>query len=279
MAAELAGKVAIITGGAKGIGAATVETFVAEDARVVIADVDVENGEALAARLGPSARFCRTNVADRADVQAVVDFAVAQFGGLDVIFNNAGITGKMYNRFLDDGLDDLNDVMAVNLAGMMWGSQFAAREMLKRGGGSIINTASTAAIGPSYALMAYRASKGAVITFSRSIAVDLGEYRIRVNCIAPGHIPTGLNSFNDPSLPPERGEALQKILDELTHIDQPLKRQGRPVDVANAALFLASDRSAQVTGQVIGVDGGVTAGNPINLNALLAKARADFLAS
>jgi NAD(P)-dependent dehydrogenase (short-subunit alcohol dehydrogenase family) len=247
MARELSGKVAIVTGGASGIGRATVELFVEEGARVVVADVDSERGEELAAGLGEAAVFERTDVARADQVQELVDHAVARFGGLHVMFNNAGISGGSRGSFLDDDLKDFERVMAVNLFGVMVGSQRAARHMVRSGGGSIINTASIAALRPGGGVMTYRASKAGVVLFSQSLAIDLGRYGVRVNCIAPGLIPTGMTSYD---------------LEPVVRRMQPLRRRGLPADVANAALYLASERSAQVTGTVLPVDGGTSVGAP-----------------
>ncbi|MBK9466747.1 MAG: SDR family oxidoreductase [Gammaproteobacteria bacterium] len=277
MGQELAGKVAIVTGGAGGIGRATVELFVREGAKVVIADVDVAAGEQLAASLGAQALFRRTDVAIADEVQELVDVAVESFGGLDIMFNNAGISCAMFDRFLDDELADFHRVMGVNLLGVMLGSQRAGRYMARHGGGSIINNASIAAHNAGFALMSYRASKAGVVHFSKSIAIDLAEYGIRVNCLLPGHIVTELNSFAEPGSSPELAQRLQQALDPVWLSNQPLKRRGRPQDVAEAALYLASDRSAQVTGIVLPVDGGITAGDPVNhLNEIM-KTRARVL--
>jgi NAD(P)-dependent dehydrogenase (short-subunit alcohol dehydrogenase family) len=247
MGQELSGKVAIVTGGASGIGRATVELFVEEGARVVIADVDTARGEEVAEGLGEAAAFKRTDVANADQVQELVDFAVAQFGGLHVMFNNAGVSDGAYGSFLDDEFKAFERVMGVNLLGMMVGCQRAARHMVNSGGGSIISTTSTAGIKPGGGLMTYRASKAGIIQVSRSLAIELAEHGIRVNCIAPGHIPTGMTSYD---------------MARVIRVNQPLQRQGMPVDVANAALYLASERSAQVTGLVLPVDGGTTVGNP-----------------
>ena len=277
MGQELAGKVAIVTGGAGGIGRATVELFVREGAKVVIADVDVAAGEQLAASLGAQALFRRTDVAIADEVQELVDVAVESFGGLDIMVNNAGISCAMFDRFLDDELADFHRVMGVNLLGVMLGSQRAGRYMARHGGGSIINNASIAAHNAGFALMSYRASKAGVVHFSKSIAIDLAEYGIRVNCLLPGHIVTELNSFAEPGSSPEVAQRLQQALDPVWLSNQPLKRRGRPQDVAEAALYLASDRSAQVTGIVLPVDGGITAGDPVNhLNEIM-KTRARVL--
>jgi NAD(P)-dependent dehydrogenase (short-subunit alcohol dehydrogenase family) len=246
MAGELRGKVAIVTGGASGIGRATAELFVEEGARVVVADVDQERGASVAKTLGDAALFQRTDVADADQVQALVDLAVARFGGLHVMVNNAGIPGS-FHRFLDDDLADFRRMMDVNLFGVMIGSQRAARHMASSGGGSIVNLSSIAALRAGSGVMTYRAAKAAVIQFSRSIAIDLAEHGIRVNCIAPGHIPTGMTSYD---------------MAPVVRLMQPLRRQGQPRDVAEAALYLASDRSAQITGVVLPVDGGTSVGAP-----------------
>jgi NAD(P)-dependent dehydrogenase (short-subunit alcohol dehydrogenase family) len=249
MGQELAGKVAIVTGGAGGLGGATAELFVAEGAEVVIADLDADLGEELAARLGDAAAFKRTDVADADQVQELVDFTVARFGGLHVMFNNAGISSSR-SRFLDDELKDFDRVIGVNLFGVMVCSQRAARHMAANGGGAIVNTASIAGINAGAGLISYRVSKAAVIHFSRSIAIDLAEHGIRVNCLAPAHIATAINTDYD--------------VGQIIRLMQPLQRAGTPGDVANAVLYLVSDRAAQITGVVLPVDGGTTAGPPAN---------------
>ncbi len=257
MSQELSGKVAIVTGGAGGIGRGIVEVFIEEGAEVVIADVAADRGEAAARELGPSVAFKQTDVADADQVQAVVDFAVERFGGLHVMCNNAGISGRR-RRFLRDDLDDFDALTRVNLFGVMAGCQRAARHMADHGGGSIINTTSIGGINAGGGLMTYRATKAAVIHVTRCLAVDLAEHGIRVNCVAPAHIPTDLNSSYDQ-------EAIVRLM-------QPLQRMGSPRDVANACLYLASDRAAQVTGIVLPVDGGTTAGPPmVKAEQVLAK--------
>ncbi len=246
MALELAGRVAVVTGGASGIGRATAGLFVREGANVVIADTDEEAGEKLEASLGSSAAFKRTDVADSAQVQALIDFTVGRFGRLDVMFNNAGIGARM-RRFLDDDFSDFERVTKVNLFGVMVCSQRAARHMADHGGGSIINNSSIGGIRAGPGVVTYRATKAAVIHFSRSIAIELAEHDVRVNCVAPAHIATAITSYD---------------IDSVVRSSQPLQRRGRPDDVANAVLYLASDRSAQVTGVVLPVDGGTSAGPP-----------------
>jgi NAD(P)-dependent dehydrogenase (short-subunit alcohol dehydrogenase family) len=279
VAQELAGKVAIVTGGASGIGRATAELFVAEGAKVVIADVDDAQGEALAARLGASALFKRTDVSSKDEVQALVDFAVARFGGLHIMFNNAGISGAQHARFLDDPLEDFQKVVGINLFGVMAGSQSAARHMAKHGGGVILNNASIAGLLPGQALMTYRATKAAVIMLSKSLAIDFAEYGIRVNCLAPGHIRTPLTSFAPPGISADVAERVKQAVGAAFDVNQPLKRTGRPEDVAQVALFMVSERSAQMTGVILPVDGGITAGDPVNHLREIMDARARALAS
>ncbi len=260
VAQELVGKVAIVTGGASGLGRATVERFVQEGARVVIADVNTEGGEALAATLGPAVAFKRTDVSDADAVQDVVDFAVGRFGGLHVMFNNAGIPSSMA-RFLHNDLADFTRVMNVNLFGVMVGTQRAARHMATAGGGSIINNSSIGGMMAGAGVVVYRTSKAAVIHFTKSAAIDLAQYGIRVNCVAPAHILTAITSY-------DMGPVIQAT--------QPLQRQGRPEDVADAVVYLAGDRTAQITGVVLPVDGGTSAGPPASrIEAILKPAAKD----
>lgn len=245
MSGELDGKVAIVTGGANGIGRATVEMFVTEGARVVIADVDDDAGARLASELGDGAAFEHTDVSDPDSVRTVVERAVERFGSLHVMVNNAGIASS-FRRFMDDDLRDFHRVIQVDLFGVLVGTQQAARHL--REGGSIINTTSIAGISPGVGLTTYRAAKAAVIHFSRCAAIELAERGIRVNVIAPGNIATQINAAFD----------TRRIVRKL----QPLRRLGTPTDVANAAVYLASDRAAQVTGLVLPVDGGTTTGPP-----------------
>jgi NAD(P)-dependent dehydrogenase (short-subunit alcohol dehydrogenase family) len=279
MSEQLGGKVAIVTGGASGIGRGIVELFVAEGAKVLIADVNPERGEALAARLGPSVRFKRTDVSNPDDIQTLVDMAISEFGGLHIMVNNAGISGAFCSRFLDDGLADFHKIMGVNLLGVMVGSQRAARHMAKNGGGSIVNIASSAATMAGFGVMTYRASKAGVLQFSKAIAIDLAEYGIRVNCIAPSRIATDMAVFSTPDMAPHLVERVKEAIAPVQMSNQPLKRQGTPQDVAQAALFLGSDMSAQITGVVLPVDGGTTAGDAVNRFEQVMAARAKALAS
>ncbi|MDR7156906.1 NAD(P)-dependent dehydrogenase (short-subunit alcohol dehydrogenase family) [Sphingobium xenophagum] len=274
MAGELAGKVAIVTGGAGGIGRATVELFVAEGAKVVIADVDAAAGEALAAEMGPAAMFQATDVSQREQVQALIDRAVSDFGRLHILFNNAGISCVPFPHFIDDRLDDFQRVMGVNLLGPMLGTQIAARHMKDHGGGVILNNASIAGMLAGQAMMSYRASKAGLIQFSKSAAIDLARYGIRVNCLVPGHIRTNLSSFRAEGAEAEVAAKVDAAIDAVYLSNQPLKRRGQPNDVAQAALFLASDRALQITGITLPVEGGVVAGDPVNHLEEILAARA-----
>jgi len=274
MAQRLDGKAAIVTGGASGLGRATVARFVEEGAQVLIADLDADGGEAFAANLGTAALFKRTDVSDREQVQALVDFAVERFGGLHVMMNNAGIPGQRFGRFLDDPLSDFQHVMGVNLFGVMIGTQCAARYMAEHGGGAIINTASIAALQPGFGVQTYRASKAAVVEFSQSMAIDLAEYGVRVNCIAPGNIMTPMTARLDPSMSPQVAGRVTQALAHVRLSIQPMKRPGKPQDVAAAAVYLASDEAAGVTGVVLPVDSGITAGSVTNLFDAIVEARA-----
>ncbi len=256
MAGELAGKVAVVTGGAGGIGRACVQRFAAEGAKVVVADIDPEAGAAVAAELGDSVAFHRTDVTDAEQVQSMVDFAVSHFGGLHVMLNNAGVASKMA-RFLHDDLTDFQRVVNINLLGVMLGTQRAARYMKANGGGSIINMASTAGVDAGAGLVTYRATKAAVLHASRCMALDVAQYNVRVNCVMPGQIRTSMTNYD---------------IDRVRDITQPLARVGESADVAEAALFLAGDRSLQITGIVLPVDGGTTAGQPAQMLKLLLAA-------
>jgi NAD(P)-dependent dehydrogenase (short-subunit alcohol dehydrogenase family) len=237
--AELDGKVAVVTGGANGIGRAITEVFLEEGARVVVADLDEDAGAP------DGADFVRTDVADGDSIQAAIDHAVDRFGSLDVMVNNAGISGSS-RRLMKDDLRDFERVMAVDLYGVMAGTQRAARAM--DGAGSVVNITSIAGISPGIGFSTYRAAKAGVIHFSRCAAIEVAELGVRVNVIAPGNIATDINASFDTS------SIVRRI--------QPLQRLGGTRDIANAAVYLAGDRAAQVTGITIPVDGGTTAGPP-----------------
>ncbi len=249
MGGELSGKVAIVTGGANGIGRAAAELFVAEGARVVVADVDDDAGAALAEQLGSDVSFHHTDVGDRASIEGVVQHAVEHFGALHVMYNNAGVSG-VPRRFLKDTLADFDQVIGVSLLGAMLGSQAAARQMVAQGtGGAIVNTASLAGITPGAGVMSYRVAKAGVIHFTKCLALEVAEHGIRVNAVAPANIATAINAHFD--------------ISRTIEMTQPLPRAGSVDDAANAVLYLASDRAAQVTGTVLPVDGGTSVGIPV----------------
>jgi NAD(P)-dependent dehydrogenase (short-subunit alcohol dehydrogenase family) len=262
MSGELDGKVAIVTGGSSGIGLGTVERFLAEGARVVVADIDRDRGQEVVAGLGEQAAFAHTDVGQPDQVVAMVAFALERFGGLHIMFNNAGISGARHPTLLDDDFSDFHRVMDVNLLGVMVGTREAARRMAGGAGGSIINISSIGGMQFAPSLWAYHLSKSGVIHFTKAAAVGLGRHRVRVNCIAPGNIETILEQAMVSHLPEaERAETLGRIREYILS-QQPLARQGTTDDMAEAALYFASDRSAYVTGTVLPVDGGLVAGNP-----------------
>ncbi|NKY33680.1 glucose 1-dehydrogenase [Nocardia speluncae] len=263
MGNELAGKIAVVTGGASGLGSAMVERFVAEGARVVVGDIDAEKGQALAARCGAAALFRVIDAGDPGRLEQLVDLAVQEFGGLHIMCNNAGISGKMHKSILDDDFADFQHVMSVNVLGVMAGTRLAARHMADNGGGSIINLSSVGGVQAGGGVMTYRASKAAVIHFTKSAAIELARYDVRVNCIAPGNIPTDLLAKASGTMSPEKAGRLTRAMRDMMNRDRPLPREGTPEDVAEAAVYFAGDRSRYLTGTVLAVDGGTTAGKPV----------------
>ena len=260
---ELTGKVAIVTGGASGIGRGCAARFVADGAKVVVADVNAEEGEAFAASLGADAAFRETDVADAGSVDAVVAFAIEHFGGLHCMFNNAGISGARTERILEHDFSDFEKVMAVNVLGVANGIRSAARHMKDNGGGSIINTTSIGGMQPSRGNYSYAMSKASVIMLAQSAAIDLGEYGIRVNCIAPANIESPIvGNMLGKGLSADAKEQMMVEVRQFLLSRQPIQRQGTTDDIAEAAMFFASDRSSYVTGQVMCVDGGMLTGNP-----------------
>jgi NAD(P)-dependent dehydrogenase (short-subunit alcohol dehydrogenase family) len=254
---KLDNKIAIITGGASGIGEAAVRKFVAEGATVVIADLQVPKGEALAAALGDHVLFHKTDVAVEADVQSLVETTVQRFGRLDVFYNNAGF-GCGTKPIAETPVEDFDVQIAVLLRGTFLGIKHAAAVMKPRKSGVIVNTSSVAALGGGYSNHVYSAAKAGVIGLTRSTAIELGESGIRVNCICPANIPTPIFVHG---IPLSEGEVQQAMGTIAAHLTQnPLARSGTPDDIASVALWLASEDSAYITGQAIVVDGGLTSG-------------------
>ena len=253
---RLAGKVAVITGGASGMGLATARRFLAEGARVVIADLNATTGataleELAAGGRADEVRFARADVAVEDDVAAAVETAVDAFGRLDIVFNNAGVGGA-FGPITEIEVDDWDYTFAVLVRGVFLGIKHGARAMIDGGaGGAIVNTASVAGLSGGAGPQAYSAAKAAVVNLTRAAAIELGRYRIRVNAICPGAILT-------PLLGTSQGPDLIERLDRL----QPWPAHGVGDDIAGAALFLASDDARFVTGEALVVDGGLTAAGP-----------------
>jgi len=251
----LDGKVAIVTGGASGIGARTVELFAEEGARVVIGDMQEERGHDVAAALGKRAVFQRCEVSREDDVRALVGRAEKEWGRLDVIFNNAGFGGAL-GPVAETPVDEWDLTFAVLVRGVFLGMKHAA-PLLARQGGSIINTASVAGLVAGWSPHAYAAAKAAVIQLSKSVALELAPRKVRVNAICPGFIatPLALNTVGRTATA-EEAAASREVMASA----QAIPRPGQPDDIARMALFLASDSSTFVTGQALAVDGGFAAG-------------------
>jgi len=253
---RLDGKVALITGGASGIGEASARLFNSEGATVVIADIQDQRGEKFAKEIG--AVYVHIDVSSEADVRSGIDYVVEQYGRLDCMFNNAGIAGAVGS--LDSvTLEMFDRTLGVNLRGVFLGTKYAARVMRKQGSGSIINTASVAAIRTGYGNHIYSASKAGVLQFTKSVAMELGESNIRVNCVLPGFIPTPMIAMAR-GVPVEEADSKLPVVEEAFKEAQPIKRTGSVQDIAKAALWLASDDSSFVNGHALVVDGGVTGG-------------------
>ena len=253
---RLDGKVAIITGAASGIGRATAVRFAGEGATVVIADLNEEGGAAAVRECkenGGRAVFQKTDVASEAGVKAMVDRAVQEFGRLDITYNNAGLSGAI-GSIENTTVEDWDRTFAVLLRGVFLGMKHSVPEMRKAGGGSIISTASIAGLGGGYGPHAYSAAKAGVVNLTRAVALEVAKDKIRVNCICPGGINTPI--FNVVS---DNMALMERMLAKL----HPLQRAGHPEDIANMALFLASDESQWITGTAMVVDGGVTCGRNV----------------
>jgi NAD(P)-dependent dehydrogenase (short-subunit alcohol dehydrogenase family) len=245
--------VAIVTGGASGIGAATVRRFVAEGARVVIADVNDAGGEALAADLGRAAAFRHTDVGVLPNLEATVGFAVERFGGLDVIHNNAAMSGGGYVADVDPEVWEQS--LRVMLTGVFYGMRAAIPAMLARGGGSIISTSSVEGFFGEVMAAPYATAKAAVLNLTRTVAVEYGRKGIRANCICPGAV----EGDRIERVIRARAEALGAPYDEVKKnftANAALQRMVTEEEVARVALFVVSDLAAGVTGQTINVDAG-----------------------
>jgi NAD(P)-dependent dehydrogenase (short-subunit alcohol dehydrogenase family) len=267
--AEMAGRVVVLTGGTSGLGAAGAEAFAARGARVVIAGRRARQGVDVATRLGPSVDFRRADVADPAQVRSLIEDTVERHGRLDCLVNNAGGGGNP-GPIGELDLDAFRDTLAVHVLGMAAGIKYAARSMIERGAGSIINVASVGGALGGWTPLDYAVAKAAVVQLTRCAAVELGECGVRVNSISPGPIPTGiqLKSAGATSTDAEHGaDSLRPMFAEALRDWQPMRRVGEPADVASVMLWLAGDQSSFVNGQDIAVDGGILAGRPASVSA------------
>lgn len=254
----LKGKVSVITGGASGIGAATVRLFVREGSKVVIADILDEQGKKLAAELEGAAVYAHTDVSKEADIKAAIALAASRFGRLDCLFNNAGF-GGVSGMIEETDTDQLDATISVLFRAVVLGIKHAAPIMKRQGSGSIISTASVAGLRAGFGPHIYSAAKAAVIQLTKSVAMELGENGVRVNCICPGAIVTpifgrhfGLSETEIADKTPLLNQAFAMI--------QPIRRAGQPEDIAQAALWLASDASSFVSGHELVVDGALSNG-------------------
>ncbi len=252
MAGKLDGRVAIVTAGGAGIGAATARRFVQEGASVVIADLSGKRAEEVTAGIkasGGRAVCIKMDAADPEGVQATIKLALDTYGRLDIMFNNAGLAE---GAPLDEcSLESWNRVLAVTLTGTFLGMKYCLPIMRKQGKGVIINTASISGIGGDYGLSSYNAAKAGVINLTRSAALENAKHNIRVNCVCPGAINTRVAQI----LSKERADEFRRLQGQA----HPIGRMGEPEEIANTVLFLASDEASFITGAAIVVDGGITA--------------------
>lgn len=255
---RLEGRRTVITGAASGIGEQTARLFVTEGASVVLADVDDARGTAIAEELGDAARFVHVDVAVEGQIERAVDESRGTYGGLDVLFNNAGNPGSI-GRIEDIDMELFDRTVAIHLRGVFLGIRAAARVMRPQGHGSIINTASVAGLRANYGGHDYSAVKAAVAHLTATTANELGEDGVRVNAICPGGIATSIFG-RAAGLDAGAAQRTVAVMEMALADVAPMRRAGLPADIAECALWLAGDSSSFVTGQAIAVDGGLTTG-------------------
>lgn len=255
---KLDGKVAVITGGSSGIGKATVQLFVREGARVVFGDILDERGKQLADELGENVIYLHTNVRNESEIKDLIDLAINKFNRLDIMFNNAGFGGAV-GPIDEIPIDAFDVTMEVLFRSVFLGIKYAAQIMKEQKSGSIISTSSIAGL-RAEGLHIYSSAKAAIIQLTRSVSMELGEYNVRVNCICPGIIATPIFG-KGVGLDQIKAERMVNLLKIRFPDMQPIKRTGLPEDIANAALWLASEGSSFVTGHALVVDGGYIGGS------------------
>jgi len=251
---SLEGKVAIITGGASGIGRATAFRLAEAGAAIVILDTNVNLGQQVAAKIGQlhgKAHFICCDVTRSTECQGAIEQTISQFGKIDILFNNAGVTRR--KNVVDLTEDEWNLVLNVNVKGIYLLSHYVIPQMIENGGGSIINTGSGWGLSGGANAVAYCAAKGATVNMTRAMAIDHGKHNIRVNCICPGDVDTAMLRNEAEQL----GQRWNDFHREAA--DRPLNRLGTAEEIANCVLFLASDLSSWVTGAILSIDGGGTA--------------------
>jgi NAD(P)-dependent dehydrogenase (short-subunit alcohol dehydrogenase family) len=251
------GKVVVVTGAGAGIGQAAAEAFAREAAAVVIADVNAEQGERVAASIraqGGKAYAVRADVSQAADAQKIAVEAVGAFGGIDILFNNAGI--QTYGTVVDTDEATWDRTLAVNLKGTFLVSKYCVPEMTKRGGGAIINMASVQGLASQARVVAYTASKGGILAMTRTMAIDHAGDHIRVNAICPGSVDTPMLRWAADTFVPENPSQAIQDWGKL----HALGRVAEPSEIARVVLFLASNEASFITGASIVIDGGLLAG-------------------
>jgi NAD(P)-dependent dehydrogenase (short-subunit alcohol dehydrogenase family) len=245
MAGRLEGKVAVITGAGSGMGAAMAELFCREGAKVVAGDISGQQDET-ARKAGANCIPVHVDISKSVDIRNILDVAVSRFGGLDILCNNAAIGGE-FGKTGDYSEEEFDRVWSINGRGPFLGMRYAIPLMLARGGGSIVNTVSIASMVAFPTMPAYCASKGAVLMLTKTAAVEYAKENIRVNAICPGTVETGMSM------------GMPKEYIDMALAGMPMARLGQPIEIANLALFLASDESSFITGTTVVADGGYTA--------------------